>query len=102
MLLAQACGALIGLATLAVAGAVGDGVRLRLGDRRARRRVLVGTLAGWAKLGPAWALLPIGALVLPSAALAVGGVRVEPTTQSVTVAPEDGRPARATRAGSAC
>ena len=40
--------------------------------------ILVGTLAGWARLGPAWALLPIGALVLPSAALAVGGVQRRP------------------------
>ena len=42
--------------------------------------VLVGALAGWARLGPAWALLPVGALVLPSVALAVGGLRVEPST----------------------
>jgi hypothetical protein len=33
------------------------------------------------------ALLPIGALVLPSVALAVDGVRVEPSTRSVVVAP---------------
>ena len=49
--------------------------------------VLVGTLAGWARLGPAWALLPIGALVLPSVALAVGGLRVEPSSTSVVLTP---------------
>ena len=49
--------------------------------------VLAGTLAAWARLGPGWALLPIGALVLPSTALALGGVHVEPSTTSVTVAP---------------
>ena len=39
-----------------------------------------GRSPGWARLGPAWALLPVGALVLPSVAMAVGGVRIEPST----------------------
>ena len=76
VLLAQACGALIGLATLAVAGAVATVFGFGWVIVALAGAILVGTLAGWAKLGPAWALLPIGALVLPSAALAVGGVRV--------------------------
>ena len=48
---------------------------------------LVGVLAGWARLGPAWALLPVGALVLPSVAMAVGGLRIEPSTQARVIVP---------------
>ena len=58
--------------------------------------VLVGTLAGWARLGPAWALLPIGALVLPSVALARRrrADRAE-RARAVVVAPRDARRAAA-------
>src|SRR4051812_9661548 len=48
---------------------------------------VVSTLAGWARLGPAWALLPIGALTLPSVALAVGGVHLDPSASPVRVTP---------------
>ena len=84
VLLAQACGALLGLATLAGAGAAATVFGFGWVVVALAGAMLVGTLAGWARLGPAWALLPIGALVLPSVALAVGGVRVEPSTPSVT------------------
>jgi phage shock protein PspC (stress-responsive transcriptional regulator) len=87
VLLAQACGALLGLATLAGAGAVATVFGFGWVIVALACAILVGTLAGWARLGPGWALLPIGALVLPSAALAMGGVRVDPSTDSVTVAP---------------
>ncbi|MDA0180870.1 PspC domain-containing protein [Solirubrobacter phytolaccae] len=87
VLLAQACGTLLGLGTLAVAGALATVFGFGWVIVTLAGAILVGTLAGWAKLGPAWALLPIGALVLPSAALALGGVRVDPSTDSVTVRP---------------
>ena len=87
VLLAQACGTLLGLGVLGVLGAVATVFGFGWIVVALAGAVLVGTLAGWARLGPAWALLPIGALVLPSVALAVGGVRIEPSTTSVTVAP---------------
>jgi phage shock protein PspC (stress-responsive transcriptional regulator) len=87
VLLAQACGTLLGLGTLGVLGAVATIFGFGWIVVALAGAVLVGTLAGWARLGPAWALLPIGALVLPSVALAVGGVRIEPSTTSVVLTP---------------
>src|SRR3954451_24092943 len=87
VLLAQACGALLGLATLAAAGAGATVFGFGWAVVAVAGAVLVGALTGWARLGPAWALLPVGALVLPSVALAVGGVRIEPSTTSVVLAP---------------
>jgi phage shock protein PspC (stress-responsive transcriptional regulator) len=87
VLLAQACGTLIGLGTLGVLGAVATVFGFGWIVVALAAAVLVATLAGWTRLGPAWALLPIGALVLPSVALALGGVRIEPSTTSVVLAP---------------
>ncbi len=87
VLLAQACGALLGLTTLAGAGAIATVFGFGWVVVALAAAVLVGTLAGWTRLGPAWALLPVGALVLPSVAMAVGGVRVDPSTTSETLAP---------------
>jgi len=87
VLLAQLCGALIGLATLAGAGAGATLFGFGWVVVALAGAILVGTLAGWSKLGPSWALLPIGALVLPSAAFAIGGVQVDPSTSSATYAP---------------
>jgi phage shock protein PspC (stress-responsive transcriptional regulator) len=87
VLLAQACGALLGVATLAVAGAVATVFGFGWAVVVVAGAVLIGALAGWARLGPAWALVPVGALVLPSVAMAVGGVHVEPSTQARLVAP---------------
>lgn len=42
--------------------------------------VLVAALASWERLGPAWVLLPVGALVLPPVALAAGGVHLSRQT----------------------
>jgi phage shock protein PspC (stress-responsive transcriptional regulator) len=85
--LAQACGALLGLSTLAVAGGVATLFGFGWVVVALAAAVLVGTLAGWGRFGPAWALLPVGALVLPSVALAVGGVHVEPSSTSVVLTP---------------
>jgi phage shock protein PspC (stress-responsive transcriptional regulator) len=87
VLLAQACGALLGLVALAGAGAAATVFGYGWIVVGLAAAVLVGTLAGWTRLGPAWALLPIGALVLPSVALAVGGLRVDPSTSTVVLAP---------------
>jgi phage shock protein PspC (stress-responsive transcriptional regulator) len=87
VLLAQACGTLLGLGTLGVLGALATIFGFGWIVVALAAAVLVGTLAGWARLGPAWALLPIGALVLPSVALAVGGVRIEPSAAPVVLAP---------------
>jgi phage shock protein PspC (stress-responsive transcriptional regulator) len=104
VLLAQACGALIGLATLAGAGAVATVFGFGWVVVALAAAVLVGTLAGWTRLGPAWALLPVGALVLPSVAMAAGGVHVEPSTSSVTLAPRTTTqlPRTPIRSGSGC
>jgi len=87
VVLAQACAACAGLATLGALGGAatifGFGwVVVALGAT-----VLGGALASWPRVGPGWALLPLAALVLPSAALAAGGVRLEPQNGNVRVAP---------------
>ena len=41
----------------------------------------------WPRVGPAWALLPIAALALPAAAMAIGGVRLAARTGLVAVDP---------------
>jgi phage shock protein PspC (stress-responsive transcriptional regulator) len=87
VLLAQACGTLLALGTLGVLGGVATVFGFGWIVVALAAAVLVGTLAGWARLGPAWALLPIGALVLPSVALAVGGVRIEPSTSPAVLTP---------------
>src|SRR4051812_28933920 len=66
VLLAQLTGAVLGLATLAVAGGAATLFGFGWAVVGVGCIVLVCTLAGWVRLGPAWALLPIGALVLPS------------------------------------
>jgi phage shock protein PspC (stress-responsive transcriptional regulator) len=50
--------------------------------------VLLGVLVSWPRLGPAWALLPIAALTLPSLAVAAGGLRLSPNAGHKTVSPQ--------------
>jgi phage shock protein PspC (stress-responsive transcriptional regulator) len=87
VLLAQAIGVLLGLVALAAVGAAATVFGYGWTVVAAAGAVLVGVLAGWARLGPAWAVLPIGALVLPSVAVAVGGLRIEPSTSTRVIAP---------------
>jgi phage shock protein PspC (stress-responsive transcriptional regulator) len=87
VVLAQFTGAVLALVTLAFAGAAATvfgygGVVVGVACL-----VLVATLAGWSRLGPAWALLPIGALTVPSVALAVGGVHLDPSASPAQVRP---------------
>ena len=49
--------------------------------------VLAAALAAWGRLGPAGALLPVAALVLPSLAVAAAGVRVAPQSGDQRFAP---------------
>ena len=78
VVLAQACAAAVGLATLsAVAGAstlFGFGwVVVVVGVV-----ILGGVLAAWGRVGPSWALLPLAALLVPSLALATARIHLEP------------------------
>jgi phage shock protein PspC (stress-responsive transcriptional regulator) len=85
--LAQFIGALIALITLAFAGGVATVFGYGGVVAGVAGVVLVTTLVGWARLGPAWALLPIGALTVPSVAFAVGGVHLDPSASPERVTP---------------
>jgi phage shock protein PspC (stress-responsive transcriptional regulator) len=87
VVLAQTCGALIGLGALGAAGSVAAVFGFGWVVVALAAAILVGILASWPRVGPAWALLPIGALVLPSLALAAADISIDPQTESVTVAP---------------
>jgi len=84
---AQACAGCVGLAILALLGAVaavfGFGwLVVGLGAA-----VLIAVLAGWRRLGPAWALLPVAALTLPAIAVAASGLRLAPQVAASVVTP---------------
>jgi phage shock protein PspC (stress-responsive transcriptional regulator) len=85
--LAQFTGAVIALVTLAFAGAVATVFGYGGVIAGVAGLVLVATLVGWSRLGPAWALLPIGALTVPSVAVAVGGVHLDPSATAERVSP---------------
>ena len=87
VLLAQTCGALIGLGALAMAGAAATVFGFGWVVVAVAGAILFGIVAGWPRLGPGWALLPVGALVLPSVAFALGGLRVDPSLADSTVSP---------------
>ncbi len=87
VVLAQACGALVGLGVLAATAAVAAVFGFGWVVVAVAGAILVGILVSWPRIGPAWALLPVGALVLPSLALAAGGISIDPGTDSVTLAP---------------
>jgi phage shock protein PspC (stress-responsive transcriptional regulator) len=50
--------------------------------------ILLGALASWTRLGPAWVLLPVAALILPSLAIAASGVHVAPQSGDRTYTPQ--------------
>ncbi|HET6867104.1 MAG TPA: PspC domain-containing protein [Solirubrobacteraceae bacterium] len=83
--LAKACGACLGLVTLAVlaAGATLFGfgwVALALAAV-----ALLAVLASWPRLGPAWALLPLAGIALPAVAVASSGTRLVATAAQETI-----------------
>jgi phage shock protein PspC (stress-responsive transcriptional regulator) len=101
VVLAQVCGAALGLGTLAVAGALATIFGFGWVVVALAGAVLLGTLLSWPRVGPAWTLLLVGALALPSAAMAMGGLRISPRTAPTVVAPRTvaDLPARALRSG---
>ena len=87
VVLALACAACLGLATLGALGALATVFGYGWVVVALAAAVLAGALWSWPRVGPGWALLPVAALVLPSAALAAGGVRIEPQSGPITVSP---------------
>ncbi len=83
---AQACAACAGLLALAVLGAVATVFGFGWIVLGLAAVMLAGALAGWGRLGPASALLPVAALTLPAVAVAAGSLRLAPRAgQTVTV-----------------
>jgi phage shock protein PspC (stress-responsive transcriptional regulator) len=81
------CGALVGLATLGALSAAATIFGFGWIVAVVAAAVLAGALASWPRLGPAWALLPVAALVVPSVAMAAGGVRVAAQAGDLRFAP---------------
>ena len=87
VLIAKTCGALLVLGALAVGGGAATVFGFGWIVVALAAAALIGSLALWPRSGPAWALLPIGAAVLPSVALAAGGLRIDPSTADRVVTP---------------
>jgi phage shock protein PspC (stress-responsive transcriptional regulator) len=87
VVLAQACGALLGVATLALAGAVGAAFGLGWVVFAAAAAVLLGTAVSWPRVGAAWMLTIVGALALPAAGMTLGGLRLDRSTATVVLSP---------------
>jgi len=87
VVLAQASAACVGVAVLAVLGAVATLFGFGWVVAALAAAVLVGVLVSWPRLGPGWALLPIAALVLPSVAVAASGLTIAPRTGETVLAP---------------
>lgn len=85
--IAQVCGALLGLAALGGAATVATVFGFGWVVFALAAALLVGTLVSWPRVKPAWVLLPIGALALPSVAMAASGVAIDPQMAPVTLAP---------------
>ena len=84
---AQAFGALVGLAAVAVSAAVATLFGFGWVVAALAAVVLAVVLVAWPRLGPGWAVLPVVALTLPSVAVAAGGLRLAATTSDSRVAP---------------
>ncbi len=85
---AKACAACLGLATLAVLAAVATLFGFGWVAVAAAAAVLVAVLVWWPKLSPAWALLPIAAIALPSATVAASGVELAAQPGNEIIAPK--------------
>jgi phage shock protein PspC (stress-responsive transcriptional regulator) len=87
VVLAAVCAACVGLATLAALGSAAAIFGFGWAVVVIAGVVLVGVLTGWPRPGAAWALLPVGALVLPALAMTLGGVRLDPSSRDLEIAP---------------
>ncbi len=87
VVLAQGCAACVGLATLGALGAAATIFGFGWVVLAVAAVVLLAALASWPRVGAGWTLLPIAALVLPGLAMSVGGVRIDPESRDVAVAP---------------
>lgn len=87
VLLAQACAGGVGLLTLGAVASVATLFGFGWIALMLAAASLVFALAGWPRVGPAWALLPVAALTLPSVAIGAAGLHLAPQTADRTVAP---------------
>ncbi len=85
--LAKACAACVGIAALGVLAATATLFGFGWISAALVAVVLVGVLVIWPRLAPAWALLPIAAIALPSAAVAASGVQLVAQPGHETIAP---------------
>jgi hypothetical protein len=85
--LAQACAACVGVVAVGAVGATATLFGFGWIVLALAAAVLLGVLVSWPRLGPAWALLPIAALTLPSLAVAAGGLELSPGAGHLTVSP---------------
>jgi phage shock protein PspC (stress-responsive transcriptional regulator) len=83
----QACAACAGLAALGLLGATATVFGFGWVVAGLAAAIVVVVLLARRRLGPAWMLLPIAALTLPSLAVAAEGLRLVPQTADTIVAP---------------
>jgi phage shock protein PspC (stress-responsive transcriptional regulator) len=87
VLLAQACAAAVGLATLAAVGAAATLFGFGWVVVAVGAALLAAVLIGWTSVGAAWALLPHAALLTPAVALAATGLRLHPQAGAQSFVP---------------
>ena len=87
VVLAQVSAACLGIAVLAVLGAAATLFGLGWIVAVLAAGALLGVLMAWPRLGPAWALLPIAALIVPAVAVAGSGMRLSPQVANTSFAP---------------
>jgi phage shock protein PspC (stress-responsive transcriptional regulator) len=85
--LAKACAACLALLMLAGLAAVATLFGFGWVAGALAAGVLLVVLLTWPRLGPAWALLPLAAVALPTAAVAASGVQFVASAGHVTIAP---------------
>jgi phage shock protein PspC (stress-responsive transcriptional regulator) len=87
VLLAQCCAAVAGLVTVAAAAGIATVFGFGWFVLLTAAVALGGALLAWPRVGPAWALLPVTALVAPALALAAGHVRVDASAADRHISP---------------